>query len=195
MCPGGYVINSSSEEGYLAINGMSNHSRDTKNANSALVVTVNKDDFGSDPLSGIEFQRKLEEEAYNKESGKIPVQLLKDFQNNKTSEKLGDVEVITKGAYALSNLNDILPKFISDSIKEAIPNFAKKIKGYDRGDAILLGVESRTSSPVRIIRNEFGMSNISGIYPVGEGAGYAGGITTSAMDGLKAAEHLINNNL
>ena len=146
-------------------------------------------------LSGIEFQRKLEEEAYNKESGKIPVQLLKDFQSNKKSEKLGDVEVITKGAYALSNLNDILPKFISDSIKEAIPNFAKKIKGYDRGDAILLGVESRTSSPVRIIRNEFGMSNISGIYPVGEGAGYAGGITTSAMDGLKAAEHLINNNL
>lgn len=195
MCPGGYVINSSSEEGHLAINGMSNHSRNTKNANSALVVTVNKDDFGSNPLSGIEFQRKLEEEAYNKESGKIPVQLLKDFQNNKTSEKLGDVEVITKGAYALSNLNDILPKFISDSIKEAIPNFAKKIKGYDRGDAILLGVESRTSSPVRIIRNEFGMSNISGIYPVGEGAGYAGGITTSAMDGLKAAEHLINNNL
>lgn len=195
MCPGGYVINSSSEEGHLAINGMSNHSRNTKNANSALVVTVNKDDFGSDPLSGIEFQRKLEEEAYNKESGKIPVQLLKDFQSNKKSEKLGDVEVITKGAYALSNLNDILPKFISDSIKEAIPNFAKKIKGYDRGDAILLGVESRTSSPVRIIRNEFGMSNISGIYPVGEGAGYAGGITTSAMDGLKAAEHLINNNL
>ncbi len=195
MCPGGYVINSSSEEGHLAINGMSNHSRDTKNANSALVVTVNKDDFGSDPLSGIEFQRKLEEAAYNKESGKIPVQLLKDFQNNKKSEKLGDVEVITKGAYALSNLNDILPNFISDSIKEAIPNFAKKIKGYDRGDAILLGIESRTSSPVRIIRNEFGMSNISGIYPVGEGAGYAGGITTSAMDGLKAAEHLINNNL
>lgn len=194
MCPGGYVVNASSEEGYLAINGMSNHARDSKNANSALVVTVTKDDFGNDPLSGIEFQRKLEQKAYNKENGKIPTQLLKDFLNNKKSTSLGEVEVITKGSYALSNLNDILPSFVTESLKEALPEFGKKIKGYDRDDAIMLGIESRTSSPVRIVRDEFGMSNIKGLYPAGEGAGYAGGITTAAMDGLKVAEHLINNN-
>ena len=195
MCPGGYVVNASSEEKHLAINGMSNHARDSKNANSALVVTITKDDFGSDTLAGIEFQRNLEKKAYEIASGKIPVQLLGDFINNKKSSSLGDVEVITKGAYALSNLNDILPAYISNSIKEAIPAFATKIKGYDRKDAILLGIESRTSSPVRIVRDEFGMSNIKGLYPAGEGAGYAGGITTSAMDGLKVAEHLVKNNL
>ena len=195
MCPGGYVVNASSEDNHLAINGMSNHARDSKNANSALVVTVTKDDFGSDPLAGIEFQRNLEKKAYDIEKGKIPVQLLGDFNNNKKTEVLGDVEVITKGHYAFSNLNDILPTYISNSIKEAIPNFSKKIKDYDRKDAILLGIESRTSSPVRIVRNEFGMSNIKGLYPAGEGAGYAGGITTSAMDGLKIAEHLVKNNL
>lgn len=194
MCPGGYVVNASSEEGLLAINGMSNHARDSKNANSALVVTITKDDFGNNPLSGIEFQRELEKKAYNLENGKIPTQLLKDFYANKKSTFLGNVEVITKGSYALSNLNDILPPYVSSSIKEAIPNFASKIKGYDREDAILLGIESRTSSPVRIIRDASGMSNIKGLYPVGEGAGYAGGITTAAMDGLKIAEHLINNN-
>lgn len=194
MCPGGYVVNASSEEGHLAINGMSNHARDSKNANSALVVTITKDDFGNNPLSGIEFQRELEKKAYNLENGKIPTQLLKDFYANKKSTFLGNVEVITKGSYALSNLNDILPPYVSSSIKEAIPNFASKIKGYDREDAILLGIESRTSSPVRIIRDASGMSNIKGLYPVGEGAGYAGGITTAAMDGLKIAEHLINNN-
>lgn len=194
MCPGGYVVNASSEEGLLAINGMSNHARDSKNANSALVVTITKDDFGNNPLSGIEFQRELEKKAYNLENGKIPTQLLKDFYANKKSTFLGNVEVITKGSYALSNLNDILPPYVSSSIKEAIPNFATKIKGYDREDAILLGIESRTSSPVRIIRDDSGMSNIKGLYPVGEGAGYAGGITTAAMDGLKIAEHLINNN-
>ena len=194
MCPGGYVVNASSEEGLLAINGMSNHARDSKNANSALVVTITKDDFGNNPLSGIEFQRELEKKAYNLENGKIPTQLLKDFYANKKSTFLGNVEVITKGSYALSNLNDILPPYVSSSIKEAIPNFATKIKGYDREDAILLGIESRTSSPVRIIRDASGMSNIKGLYPVGEGAGYAGGITTAAMDGLKIAEHLINNN-
>ena len=194
MCPGGYVVNASSEEGHLAINGMSNHARDSKNANSALVVTITKDDFGNDPLSGIEFQRKLEKKAYTLENGKIPTQLLKDFYANKKSTTLGNVEVITKGAYALSNLNDILPPYVSVAIKEAIPNFATKIKGYDREDALLLGIESRTSSPVRILRDETGMSNIKGLYPVGEGAGYAGGITTAAMDGLKIAEHLIDNN-
>lgn len=195
MCPAGYVVNASSEEKHLAINGMSNHARDSKNANSALVVTITKDDFGPDTFAGIEFQRNLEKKAYEIASGKIPVQLLGDFIDNKKSSSLGDVEVITKGEYALSNLNDILPAYISNSIKEAIPSFATKIKGYDRKDAILLGIESRTSSPIRIVRDEFGMSNIKGLYPAGEGAGYAGGITTSAMDGLKVAEHLVKNNL
>ncbi len=194
MCPGGYVVNASSEEGHLAINGMSNHKRDSKNANSALVVTITKDDIGPNPLSGIAFQKSLEKKAYELASGKIPVQLLEDFNNNKKTTSLGEVEVITKGAYALSNLNEILPNYICESIKEAIPNFAKKIKGFDRKDAILLGIESRTSSPVRIIRDENGMSSIYGLYPAGEGAGYAGGITTSAMDGLKIAECLVKNN-
>ena len=188
MCPGGYVVNASSEEGKLAINGMSNHARDTKNANSAIVVTISPDDYGTSPLDGIEFQRKLEEKAYEIGKGAIPIQLLKDFNENRCSVTLKKVEPIFKGHYTLSNINDIFPAFITEAIKEALPVFGNKIKGYDREDAIVAGIESRTSSPICIKRDEFFISNIKGIYPCGEGAGYAGGITTSAMDGLKVAE-------
>ena len=190
MCPGGYVVNASSEEGYLAVNGMSNHARESENSNSALVVTVSPNDFGDNPLDGIQFQRKLEKLAYEKGKGKIPVQLLEDFKNNKVSKSFKEVNPIFKGKYEFADLNEILPKYICDSLKEAIDEFDKKIKGYNRGDAILAGVESRTSSPVRIERDEYLVSNIKGIYPCGEGAGYAGGITTSAMDGIKVAEEI-----
>ena len=190
MCPGGYVVNASSEKNRLVVNGMSNYKRDTKNANSALVVTVTPNDFGNHPLSGINFQRKLEELAYKKGEGKIPIQLYKDFKNNKETSSLENITPITKGEYTFSNLNEILPEYITESLKEAIEYFNTKIKGYSRNDAILLGVESRTSSPVRIERNDNGNSNIIGIYPCGEGAGYAGGITTAAMDGIKIAEQI-----
>jgi len=188
MCPGGYVVNASSEDGRLAINGMSNRARDTKNANSALVVTVSPNDYGLELFDGIKFQRQLEEKAYQLGNGKIPVQQLRDYIENKCSTTLGNVEQIFKGEYVLSNVNEIFPGYINEALKEAIPTFANKIKCYDRKDAIIAGVESRTSSPIRIERNEEFMSNIKGIYPCGEGAGYAGGITTSAMDGIKVAE-------
>ncbi len=188
MCPGGYVVNASSEVNCLAINGMSNNARDTKNANSAIVVTVSPSDYGDSPLAGIEFQRILEKKAYEIGNGKIPTSLLGDYIDNKCSDKLGNVEPIFKGNYILSNINEIFPKYINEAIKEAIPVFGHKIKGYDRSDAIVAAVESRTSSPVRIERDDNLMCNIKGIYPCGEGAGYAGGITTSAMDGIKVAE-------
>lgn len=188
MCPGGYVVNSSSEDGRLAVNGMSNHARDTKNANSAIIVTVTPEDFGTSPLDGIEFQRKLEEKAYKIGNGKIPVQLYKDFKNNVVSTNFENVDPIFKGDYKLSNIRDILPNYMVNSLIEGIDYFGKKIKGYNRDDAILAAIESRTSSPIKILRDEFLESNIKGIYPCGEGAGYAGGITSAAMDGIKVAE-------
>lgn len=192
MCPGGYVVNASSESGKLAINGMSNHQRESENANSAIIVTVDSKDYGNNPLDGIKFQQKLEEKAYQLGNGKIPIQILKDFHNNVETTKLGNINPIFKGNYQYTNLNKLLPKDISDSMKEAFENFDKKIRGFDREDTILAGIESRTSSPVRIPRNDDLESiDIKGIYPCGEGAGYAGGITTSAMDGLKVAESII----
>ena len=191
MCPGGYVVNASSEDGRLAINGMSYHDRDSSNANSAIVVTVGPDDFGASPLDGMKYQRQLEEKAYHLGNGKIPTQLLKDFHNNVENSKIGNTPPVFKGEYNFCNLNNLLPEYISSAIKEAFFNFDKKIKGFNDDDTILAGIESRTSSPVRIIRNENLESNIKGIYPCGEGAGYAGGITTSAMDGLKVAETII----
>ena len=191
MCPGGYVVNSSCEDNHLIINGMSNHERDSENANSAIVVTVNKDDFGPNPLDGIEYQRKLESLAYRKGLGKIPVQLLKDYKDNTISSKFGSIKPLFKGDYQFANLNEILPYYVNDAIKEAMDNFDKKIKGFNNPDTILAGIESRTSSAVRIKRDNDYISNVKGIYPSGEGAGYSGGITTSAIDGIKTAEKVI----
>ena len=190
MCPGGYVVNASSEDRRLAINGMSDHSRDSKNANSAIVVTVIPNDFNGNLFGGLEFQEKLEEKTYEIGEGKIPVQTLNDFMENKKTEKIGSVELEMKGDYSLANLNEILPDYIAESLKEAFINFDKKIKGFADGDTILAAIETRTSSPVRILRDELGQSNIKGIYPAGEGAGYAGGIMSAAMDGLKVAESI-----
>lgn len=190
MCPGGYVVNASSEKNRLAINGMSNYKRDSKVANSALVVSVTPKDYGEGLFDGVKFQRNLEEKAYELGNGRIPAQKYIDFINNKKTSSF-EFEPLTKGSYTCSNLNDLLPIFIIESIKEAMPHFKKQIDCFDKDDSIMLGIESRTSSPITIIRDEDGESNIKGIYPVGEGAGYSGGITTSAMDGLKQAENFV----
>ena len=192
MCPGGYVVNASSEEKALAVNGMSYHKRDGRNANSAIIVTVNPADFGSeDVLAGVEFQRKLEATAYKLGNGKIPLQLFGDFENNKESKSLCEVEPMTKGDWAFANLRELFNQDINQSIIEGIHGFHHQIPGFHRQDALLLGVESRTSSPVRITRdNDTYLSNIQGLYPCGEGAGYAGGITSAGMDGIRTAEKI-----
>lgn len=189
MCPGGYVVNSSSEKGMTAVNGMSYSKRDGINANSAIIVTVTPDDFPEKtPIGGIIYQQNLEKLAYQEGKSKIPVQLFSDFKQNVPSKCLGEVIPQTKGEYELSNVRRILPEYISNSLITGINLFSNKIKDYNRPDAIISGVETRTSSPLRIIRNEDYESNIGGIYPCGEGAGYAGGITSAAMDGIKIYE-------
>lgn len=194
MCPGGYVVNASSEEGRLCVNGMSYSGRDGENANSALIVTVDSSDFGSDnPLAGMEYQRRLEERAYMLGGGKIPTQLLADYKENRESSELKGVSVMAKGDYALSNLRQLFDENINLALIESIDKFGYTIKDYDRPDALLMGVESRTSSPVRILRDNSTLESVSvrGLYPCGEGAGYAGGITSAAMDGMKVAEKII----
>ena len=191
MCPGGYVVNASSEAGMLAVNGMSYQARDSKNANSALIVTVSPEDFPEEGvLGGIAFQRNLEKAAWELGKGRIPVQLFGDFKEHRKSVEFGEVIPQMKGAYVLADVRSILPKVIGDSIEEGVTAFGRKIKGFDRPDALLSGIESRTSSPVRIVRDKQGCANIEGIYPCGEGAGYAGGITSAAMDGIKIAEFI-----
>lgn len=190
MCPGGYVVNAASEENMLAINGMSNYKRDSGNANSAVIVTVNPKDFGDDVMAGVEFQRDLEQKAFIEGKGNIPVQLYGDFKNNKLSNNFGNIKPIFKGNYTFGNIRNIFPNYINDALIEGIDNFSKKIKGYANDDAIIAGVESRTSSPIRIVRDEYCESNIKGIYPAGEGAGYAGGITSAAIDGIIVAENI-----
>ena len=192
MCPGGYVVNASSEEGRLAVNGMSYYDRAGENANSAIIVTVTPEDFQeSGVLAGIAFQRKYEEMAYRQGAGKIPVQLFGDFIQNKKSTTFGGFFPAIKGDYALANVREILPKAVGDALLEGIGVFGKRIRGYDREDTIISGVESRTSSPVRIVRDDSLQGNILGIYPCGEGAGYAGGIASAAMDGIRVAEAII----
>lgn len=190
MCPGGFVVNSSSEENRLAINGMSNFKRNEENANSAVIVTVTPEDFGDNCLSGLEFQERLEEITYKKGNGKIPVQLFGDFKENKISKEFGEIKPIMKGNYEFANLQEIFPEYITKSLIEAINEFDKKIKGFSNDNSIIAAIESRTSSPIRIERNENTQCNIGGIYPCGEGAGYAGGITSAAMDGIKIAENI-----
>ncbi len=190
MCPGGYVVNASSEEGMIAVNGMSYNARAGENANSAMIISVRPEDFGSDePLAGVEFQRKLERAAYREGQGKIPVQLFGDFCKNQISKELGAIQPNTKGEWIFGNVRSIFPENLAAGLEEGIKGCEKLIPGFAREDALLLGVESRTSSPVRIERdNESFESQIAGLYPCGEGAGYAGGIMSAAMDGIKVAE-------
>ena len=187
MCPGGYVVNASSEKNRLVVNGMSNYNRDSGYSNSAIITTTTKEDFGEGIFDGMRFQEYLEEKSYELGDGFIPIQRYKDFKENRLSNIEQDLSFV-KGKYKSSNLNDLFPEDIKHELIEAIDNFDKKIPGFK--DAYVLGVESRSSSPVRIIRGENLESNIRGIYPCGEGAGYAGGITTSAIDGIKVSEKI-----
>ncbi|MBR6402579.1 MAG: FAD-dependent oxidoreductase [Eubacterium sp.] len=190
MCPGGYVVNSSSEDGGTVINGMSYSGRDGRNSNSAIVVGVDPEDFGSDDLfAGMKFQKKLEQAAFREGSGKIPVESLGELNGN--DEPSETVVPDMKGSYVKGNLRNVFPDYIIDSIIEAMPAFGKRIKGFDDPSTIMSAVESRTSSPLRIIRgNDMMTDNFPGIIPAGEGAGYAGGITSAAADGIKSAEAL-----
>lgn len=191
MCPGGYVVNASTEPEMLAINGMSYQARDGENANSALIVTVTPEDFpDTSPLGGIAFQRMLERRAWEAGQGRVPVQTFGDYRLHRATVNFGSVRPNIKGACIPADVRSILPEEIGDSIEEGILAFGKKLKGFDREDALLSGIESRTSSPVRIVRDGEMMANIKGIYPCGEGAGYAGGITSAAMDGIKIAESI-----
>lgn len=190
MCPGGQVIASSSDKNSIVTNGMSNFARNGKNANSALLVNVVPEDFeGASPLAGFYFQKNLEESAFKLGGSNYfaPVQKVSDFIANKKSETLGNVKPSYLPGVTLSNLNDILPDFVSSTLKEGIEYFDTKLHGFADPDSILTGVETRSSSPVKILRNSEFVSNISGLYPCGEGAGYAGGITSAAVDGIKCA--------
>ena len=185
------MVNASSQEKELAVNGMSYYRRDSENANSAIIVSLTPKDFGgASPLSGIEFQRKLEKRAYEMGEGNIPQQLYGDFKEKKLSASYGRFTSCTKGKTAFAPLHELFPQEIYTSFLQGMESFAGKIPEFNREDAILSGVESRTSSPVRILRDRQFKSSVSGIYPCGEGAGYAGGIMSAAMDGLKVAEAL-----
>lgn len=197
MCPGGEVIASSSEEGTIVTNGMSKFARDGKNANSAVLVNVTPNDFaGTNPLAGMYFQKELEEKAFKLGGSNYfaPVQTVKDFIENKKTTEFGKIKPTYKPGVTFANLNEILPQFVSDTLKEGIQYFDTKIKGFASCDAVLTGLETRSSSPVTIKRNEQMCSNIDGIYPCGEGAGYAGGIMSAAVDGIKVALEILEKN-
>lgn len=190
MCPGGYVVNASSEAGHTCVNGMSYSGRNGSNSNSAIVVTVAPEDFGNGGVfGGMEFQRKLEAAAYREGKGAVPVQLNGDFAAGRESLSLGRVTPQIKGRYEFCNLREILPEFICESVIDGMKSFGKIIDGFNMPDAVFAGVESRTSSPVRMLRKEnFQSASVNGVFPCGEGAGYAGGITSAAVDGIKTAE-------
>lgn len=200
MCPGGYVVNASSEAGRLAVNGMSYSGRDGDNSNSAMIVTVMPQDYRDDsPLAGIAFQRELEEKAYRIGGGAVPVERYGDYRCAVTGQP-SEVSVImteypdftpaVKGECHMAPVHDILPKELNEALVEGIDSIGHKMPGFADSGAYLSGIESRTSSPVRIMRDETGQSAVRGLYPCGEGAGYAGGITSAAMDGMLIAEKI-----
>ncbi|MGC8864553.1 MAG: NAD(P)/FAD-dependent oxidoreductase [Bacteroidales bacterium] len=195
MCPGGYVVAAASESNRLVTNGMSYYNRDNVNSNSALLVNVLPEDLGGRHLlAGVEFQRKLEEAAYKLGGGKFraPAQRVEDFLKNRPSKGFGDVTPSYQPGVKPAHLGQCLPKPIVQSLRAALPLFDQKIKGFCHPDAVLTAVESRSTSPLRIIRDETLQSNIRGLYPAGEGAGYAGGIVSAALDGLRVAEALLS---
>ncbi|MCR5829970.1 MAG: FAD-dependent oxidoreductase [Lachnospiraceae bacterium] len=198
MCPGGVVVNASSQDGRLCVNGMSYSKRDENTANSAIVVEIRESDLeGEDIFAGVRFQEELEKKAFDACNGKIPVCYASDFLNGRGTEKIDRRKPNTKGDFAPCDMYEILPELISAPIKEALPKFDKTIKGFAGDTAIMMAVESRTSSPVRIVREKESMcaEGIEGLYPCGEGAGYAGGITSAAVDGLKVYETIIKKRL
>ncbi|MCT6700425.1 NAD(P)/FAD-dependent oxidoreductase [Rheinheimera sp. 4Y26] len=192
MCPGGTVVAAASEEGRVVTNGMSQYSRNERNANSAIVVGIDPErDYPGHPLAGIELQRKLEAQAFELggRNYDAPAQLIGDFLAGKASAELGDVEPSYTPGVKLTDLSRVLPDYVIAAIREAIPAFDKQIKGFARPEGLLTGVETRTSSPICIKRGaDFQSINIKGLYPAGEGAGYAGGILSAGIDGIKVAE-------
>ena len=194
MCPGGRVVAATSEEGRVVTNGMSQYSRAEFNANSGLVVDIDPErDYPGDPLAGIAFQRKFEELAFKAGGSnyKAPGQKLGDFLEDKPSAEFGEVTPSYQPGVHLTDLKQCLPDFVIESIREALPVFGRQVPGYDHPDVVMTGVETRTSSPVRITRGrDFQSLNTRGLYPAGEGAGYAGGILSAAVDGIRVAEAL-----
>jgi uncharacterized FAD-dependent dehydrogenase len=192
MCPGGRVVAATSEPGRVVTNGMSQYSRAEFNANSGLVVGIDPArDYPGDPLAGIAFQRKWESRAFEAGGGdySAPGQRIGDFMAGRPSEQLGEVQPSYKPGVKLTDLAQCLPPFAVDAIREALPAFGRQIAGYDHPDAMLTGVETRTSSPIRITRGaDFQSLNTRALFPAGEGAGYAGGILSAAIDGIKVAE-------
>lgn len=199
MCPGGYVVAANSEAEQVVTNGMSYFDRAGENANAALLVGVNPSDFGSsDPLAGVQFQRELEKKAYiaGGRSYKAPIQTVGDFLKGNATTQTASVSPTYRPGTTACSLNEIFPEYICNSLKEGIIQMGKKIKGFDNADAVLTAVESRSSSPVKIPRNEnLECDCLKGLFPCGEGCGYAGGIISSAVDGIKVAEAIINRYL
>ena len=196
MCPGGEVVAAASEEGRLVVNGMSYYNRGLENSNSAVVVTINPEDFGDHPLSGMEFQRHYESLAYNLGGGgyTAPVQLVEDFLKDKNSVKIHTVTPSYRPGYEFRELKNCLPSYVVSALKEGFINFDNKIKGFASNGAVLTGIETRTSAPVRIDRNEKLESvSLKGLFPAGEGAGFAGGIISAAVDGMKCAENIMQD--
>ena len=192
MCPGGTVVAAASEPGRLVTNGMSQYSRNERNANSAIVVGITPADYPGDPLAGIALQRELEERAFALGGGNYdaPGQLVGDFVAGRASTEFGSVVPSYKPAVHLTDLAPSLPEYAITALREAFPAFNKQIKGYYKADAVLTGVETRTSSPIRIKRRDDDLQSLNtrGLFPAGEGAGYAGGILSAAVDGIKVAE-------
>ena len=193
MCPGGTVVAAASEPKRLVTNGMSQYSRNERNANAGIVVGITPEDYPGGPLAGIEFQRAIESKAFELGGGtyEAPGQLVGDFLAGKPSTTFGSVQPSYKPGVYLTDLAECLPAYAIEAIREALPAFEKQIKGFSMKDAVLTGVETRTSSPLRITRGaNFQSLNIKGLYPAGEGAGYAGGILSAGVDGIKVAEAL-----
>ena len=194
MCPGGQVVAAASEAGGVVVNGMSLYARDGENANSALLVNVLPEDFGGDdPLAGVRFQRKWERAAFEAGGGdyRAPAQKVGDFLADRPSDGPGKVNPSYRPGVKWGSLEGCLPAFVTDAMREALPLLDRKLKGFAHPDAVLTGVETRSSSPVRIERDQGCVSNIAGLYPCGEGAGYAGGIMSAAVDGIRCAEAII----
>lgn len=194
MCPGGMVVAAASEPGRVVTNGMSEFARDGKNANAALLVGVEPRDFGSaHPLAGMYFQRRLEEAAFRAGGGdyRAPAQLVGDFLKKQVSTAVGNVNPSYRPGVRFADLSAVLPDFVTETMRRAIIEMDGKLRGFAAADAVLTGVETRSSSPIRIMRDEHFEANIKGLYPCGEGAGYAGGIVSSAVDGLKTCLALI----
>ena len=194
MCPRGVVVASSSEEGTIVTNGMSYNARDKENSNSALLVNVNVDDLGEDLFSGILFQEKYEKLAYEISGGyKAPCQLFSDLVDDKESTEFKSIKPSYLPKVTFTNLRKCLPEFVIDTLIKGIPMMDKKIKGFANPDAVLTAPETRSSSPIRIVRDDSYQTNIRGIFPCGEGSGYSSGITTSALDGIRVADKVIKD--